>query len=319
MRFPKLIPVVAAMALALTACGGSTSTTTNSATTSGRGTAAAADCGSTSTAASSAASSPAASAAETSADSGPGVESKVLADAKTGKLKVGIKIDQPGLGLKAADGSYSGFDVDVAKYVAKSLGVEASGIEFVQAKSSEREDLISTGQLDYIVATYSITAKRKAVVNFAGPYFVAHQDLLVADANTDIVGPDSTCGKLLCSVTGSTSAQNFAAKYPGVNLQEYGSYSECVDALLSGAIDVVTTDDVILAGYASQHPGELKVVGTGFSDENYGIGLLKGDTEGVTAINTAISAMIADGSWKKSLETNVGPSGYTIPTPPTIN
>lgn len=297
MRFRKLMPAaagIAVLALSLSACGGGS---TPAATTS-----------STSTAASSSA--PAASSSGTP---------KLLADAKAGKLKIGIKIDQPGLGLKAADGTYSGFDVDVAKYVAKELGVEATGIEFVQAKSAEREDLISTGQVDMIVATYSITDKRKEVVDFAGPYFVAHQDLLVASSNTDITGPDATSGKLLCSVSGSTSAQTFATKYPGVNLQNYGSYSECVDALLSGSIDVVTTDDVILAGYAAQHPGELKVVGKGFSNENYGIGLMKGDTEGKTAVNAAITKMISDGSWKKSLEANVGPSGYTIPTPPTLN
>jgi glutamate transport system substrate-binding protein len=297
MRFRKLMPAaagIAVLALSLSACGGGS---TPAATTS-----------STSTAASSSA--PAVSSSGTP---------KLMADAKAGKLKIGIKIDQPGLGLKAADGTYSGFDVDVAKYVAKELGVEATGIEFVQAKSAEREDLISTGQVDMIVATYSITDKRKEVVDFAGPYFVAHQDLLVASANTDITGPDATSGKLLCSVSGSTSAQTFATKYPGVNLQNYGSYSECVDALLSGSIDVVTTDDVILAGYAAQHPGELKVVGKGFSNENYGIGLMKGDTEGKTAVNAAITKMISDGSWKKSLEANVGPSGYTIPTPPTLS
>ena len=106
-------------------------------------------------------------------------------------------------------------------------------------------------------------------------------------------------GKILCSVTGSTSAQKVKDNYAAdVALQEYGTYTECVEALLSGAVDAVTTDDVILAGFAAQHPGELKVVGKGFSDENYGIGLKKGDTAGTAAINAAIAKMIADGSWK---------------------
>ncbi len=316
MKFRTLGPAVAGLAtlaLALSACGSTTPAAVSNSATS-----AASAASSMATSAMTEMSSKASEAMSSATGAVDASASKVLTSAKGGKLKIGVKFDQPGLALKGADGTLTGFDIDVAKYVAKTLGVQESGIEFVQAKSAEREDLISTGQVDYIVATYSITDKRKAVVSFAGPYFVAHQDLLVAAAETSITGPEATTGKLLCSVTGSTSAQNFATKYPGVQLQEYGSYSECVDALLSASIDVVTTDDVILAGYAAQHPGQLKVVGNGFSDENYGIGLMKGDTAGVTAINAAITAMIADGSWKASLEKNVGPSGYTIPSPPTI-
>ena len=253
-----------------------------------------------------------------SAVSGAVADSQVLASAKNGKVVVGIKFTQPGLGVKNADGTFSGFDVEVAKYVAKELGVDPASIEFVEANSAQREDLIAKGQVDYIVATYSITDARKDKVNFAGPYFIAHQDLLVKSDNTDITGPEAMSGKILCSVTGSTSAQKIKDKYAtDVALQEYPTYSDCVDALLTGSIDAVTTDDVILAGFAAQHPGELKVVGKGFSDENYGIGLAKGDAAGTAAVNAAIAKMIADGSWKQALEDTVGPSGYTIPAAPT--
>jgi glutamate transport system substrate-binding protein len=236
------------------------------------------------------------------------------------KLTVGIKFDQPGLGLKKPDGTYAGFDVDVATYVAKELGVDASAITFKEAQSAERENLIARGEVDYIVATYSITDTRKEKVNFAGPYFVAHQDLLVGADNTDITGPESlTANKRLCSVKGSTPAQKVKDQYAKeVQLQEFGKYSDCITALLNGSVDAVTTDDVILAGYAAQNPGKLKVVGKGFSDENYGIGLRKDDTAGTSALNAAISKMIADGSWARSLEANVGPSGYTIPSPPAV-
>ena len=244
---------------------------------------------------------------------------QVLKNAEAGKLTVGIKYDQPGLGLKNPDGTFSGFDVDVATYIAKELGVEGAGLTLVETKSAEREDKIGKGEVDYIVATYSITDTRKEKVNFAGPYFVAHQDLLVKADNTDITGPDAMNGKILCSVTGSTSAQkvkdNFAKD---VALQEFGTYSECVEQLKAGVVDAVTTDDVILAGFAAQSPDEFMIVGEGFSDENYGVGLMKGDTEGTDAINAAIEKMIEDGSWAAALEKNVGPSGYEIPDPPTV-
>jgi len=256
---------------------------------------------------------------QTGSSAAAGGPSKVMADAKGGKLTIGIKFDQPGLGLKKPDGSFSGFDVEVAKYVAKQLGVQESGITFVETKSAEREDKIAKGEVDYIAATYSITDTRKKKVNFAGPYFVAHQDLLVKADNTDITGPEAMNGKILCSVTGSTPAQKIQKDYAEkVALQPFGTYSECVAQLKSGVVDAVTTDDVILAGFAAQDPGQFKVVGKGFSDEKYGIGLQLGDSEGTDAINAAIKKMISEGAWKAALEKTVGPSGYKIPQPPSI-
>ncbi|GAA2502858.1 glutamate ABC transporter substrate-binding protein [Terrabacter carboxydivorans] len=226
-------------------------------------------------------------------------------------LKIGIKFDQPGMGLKKGT-EYSGFDVDVAKYVAKALGTSEDKITWVQAPSAQRETLIQTGQVDFVVATYSITDARKQKVSFAGPYFVAGQDLLVRADDSSITGPDSLTGKKLCSVTGSTSAQKVKDKYPGVQLQEFGTYSECLPALQTGGVDALTTDDTILAGYAAQeqYKGKFKVVGKPFSQENYGIGLKKGDTAMCTKITDAIKKMISDGSWQKSLDSNLGPAGY---------
>ena len=226
-------------------------------------------------------------------------------------LKIGIKFDQPGMGLKKGN-EYSGFDVDVAKYVAKQLGTSEDKITWVQAPSAQRETLIKSGQVDFVVATYSITDKRKNEVSFAGPYFIAGQDLLVRADDTSITGPDSLTGKKLCSVTGSTSAQKVKDKYPGVQLQEFGTYSECLPALQTGAIDALTTDDTILAGYAAQdqYKGKFKVVGKPFSQENYGIGVKKGDTAMCTKITDAVKKMISDGSWQKALDANLGPAGY---------
>jgi len=237
---------------------------------------------------------------------------KASGGASGGKgLKIGIKFDQPGLGLKKGS-DFTGMDVDVAKYVAKSLGTSEGDITWVQAPSAQRETLISTGQVDMVVATYSITDKRKEKVSFAGPYFIAGQDLLVRSNDNSITGPDSLAGKKLCSVTGSTSAQKVQEKVPGVNLQQFGTYSECVTALASGAIDALTTDDTILAGYAAQdqYKGKLKVVGKPFSTEKYGIGIKKGDTALCQKITDAIKKMVSDGSWQKAVDNNLGPAGY---------
>ncbi|MEU0677866.1 glutamate ABC transporter substrate-binding protein [Streptomyces sp. NPDC006172] len=236
------------------------------------------------------------------------------------KVKVGIKYDQPGIGLKEPDGSFSGFDVDVATYVAKELGYEPKQIEFVETKSSDRENALSRGDVKFIVASYSINDKRKAKVDFAGPYLLAHQDLLVKTDSKIAKGADLN-GKNLCSVAGSTSAQNVKDKIaPQANLRRNSGYSECIAALQSGAVDAVTTDDSILAGYAAQDKfkGQFKLVGEQLSNENYGIGVKKGDKATVDKINAALKKMVDDGSWKKAVDKNFGPAGYKNEPAPKI-
>jgi len=241
-----------------------------------------------------------------------------------GKLTIGISFDQPGLGYKEGDtsgaGSYSGFDVDTAIYVAQALGVPKENITWVQADPADRETLLENGDVDMVFSTYSITDDRKKVVDFAGPYFLAHQDLLVRRNETDITGPDTLNGRVLCSVTGTTSSQYIKDHYLGkITLTEYPRFSDCVAALANSQVDAVTTDDVILAGFAAQdqYKGKLKLVGHGFTDERYGVGIPKGDTDRVNQVNDALKQYIADGSWKAALDATVAPSGYSIPDPPT--
>ncbi|RPF22086.1 glutamate ABC transporter substrate-binding protein [Myceligenerans xiligouense] len=228
-------------------------------------------------------------------------------------ITIGIKYDQPGLGLqKGAD--YVGFDVDVAMYVADALGYGEDQVEFTEAVSANRETMLQNGDVDMIFATYSITDERKEVVEFAGPYFVAGQDLLVAADDDSIAGPEDLEGKNLCSVTGSTSAERIKDEYAeGVELVERPGYSECVSALASGAVDAVTTDDIILAGLAAaqEDPTVFKVVGNPFSEENYGVGLPQGSTDLCEDINAAITEMIEDGTWDELVATHTDGTGYT--------
>ncbi|QWF78992.1 glutamate ABC transporter substrate-binding protein [Amycolatopsis sp. CA-230715] len=239
--------------------------------------------------------------------------------AKTGKLTVGIRFDQPGLSERTVDGRYVGFDVDVAKYVANALGVAPDGITWRETTSATRETDLTSGKVDMVVAAYSITPKREQQVAFAGPYFTTGQDLLVRRSSADITGPDSLNDKRLCSVAGSTPAQQVRDRFAqAVRLVEYPRYPDCVTALLAGQIDAVTTDAVILAGYVAQNPELLRVVGKPFSTERYGVGLRKGDAKTVTAVGDAIRAMIGDGEWRKSLQRTIGASGYPLPPAPEV-
>ncbi|AWI32857.1 glutamate ABC transporter substrate-binding protein [Streptomyces sp. ICN441] len=238
------------------------------------------------------------------------------------KITVGIKFDQPGVGLKTPDGGYQGFDVDVARYVARELGYAPSDVVFKEAKSADRETLLQRGDVDFIAASYSINDERRKKVDFAGPYFLAHQDVLVRAGDDSIKTPADLNDKKLCSVTGSTSAQNVKTKLaPRAQLQEYGGYSECLTGLENGTIDAVTTDDAILAGYAAQDQfkGKFRLGGFKLSDELYGIGVKKGDTELRNRIDAALRKMVQDSEWKKAVEANFGPAGYRSEPPPGLS
>jgi glutamate transport system substrate-binding protein len=278
MRMTRLAAVVGAMALALTAaaCGGD-----DSGSDSGSG-----------------------------SGSASGIVGKATNDKK---LVVGVKADQPGLGLQTG-GTYTGFDIEIAKIIAKGLGVPETGIEWKTTVSANREPFIQQGQVDLVVATYTINDERKKVVNFGGPYYVAGQDLLVPTAST-ITGPEQLAGKKVCSVSGSTPAKRIQTEYKDAQLQQFDSYSKCVTALAGGQVDAVTTDDIILAGYASQdqYAGKFKVVGKKFSDEPYGIGLKKDDTEGCNKINEILKAAATDGSYKAAWDSTLGKSGTAAP------
>ncbi|MFD7613995.1 glutamate ABC transporter substrate-binding protein [Streptomyces sp. NPDC059828] len=236
------------------------------------------------------------------------------------KITVGIKYDQPGIGLKTPDGKYTGFDVDVATYIAKQLGYKPDQIVWKEAKSADRETLLQRGDVDFIAASYSINDERRKKVDFAGPYLLAHQDVLVRADDGSITKPSDLNNKKLCSVTGSTSAQNVKTKIaPQAQLQEYGGYSECLTGLENKAVDALTTDDSILAGYAAQDQfqGKFKLGGFKLSNENYGIGVPKG-SELKNKINAALEKMVKDGTWEAYVKKNFGPAGYRNEPPPKI-
>ncbi|MET7803046.1 glutamate ABC transporter substrate-binding protein [Micromonospora chersina] len=229
------------------------------------------------------------------------------------KLVIGVKADQPGLGIQTGS-QYEGFDIEIAKIVAKGLGVDANNIEWKTTVSANREPFIQQGTVDLVVATYTINDERKQKVNFAGPYFIAGQDLLVK-ADSTITGPEGLDGKKVCSAQGSTPAKRIQTDYPKAKLQQFDAYSKCITALEGGQVDAVTTDDIILAGYAaqSQYAGKFKVVGKTFSTEPYGIGLKKDDKDGCEKVNEILKAAAADGSYKAAWDATLGKSGKAAP------
>ncbi len=239
---------------------------------------------------------------------------------KRGFLRVGAKEDQPYLGERdPATGTYSGFDIEIARMTAASLGFDPKTIRFRTIASANRETALQNGQIDFYVGTYTINDLRKKLVGFAGPYYMAGQSLLVRTDEHDIHGPQDLAGRTVCSAAGSTPYQRIAAEYPKAVLVSYDTYSICVDNLLTYQVDAVTTDDAILLGFAAKAPDELKVVGKPFSREPYGIGVPRSDNALRFAIDDALAANVRNGNWKKAFEATLGLSGTPAPTPPPID
>ena len=250
------------------------------------------------------------------ADPAPTVDGSptVAAITDRGTVKIGVKEDQPNLGyLDPTTRERTGFDVDIARWIAASLGYDEDKIEYTAIPSANREQALINGDVDYYVGTYSINDKRKESISFAGPYFVTGQGLLVAADNEDITGVESlTADMTVCSATGSTSIQRIKDETPA-KTSEFDTYSQCVEALKNGQADAVTTDEAILIGYAAQDPDNLKVVGDVFSEERYGIGVAKDDTAFVEFINTTLT----DGGdiWQAIFDKNLGAAGVEATQP----
>lgn len=174
------------------------------------------------------------------------------------KFVVGIKFDQPGLGQKQPDGSYKGFDVDVAKYIAKELGYTDDKIEYKEAISANRESFVQQGQVNAVIATYSITDDRKKKISFAGPYLVTGQDILTRADDTTIASVEDLKDKKVCGAQGSSSPKRlvdkFGAPWKDQFLTEQQGYGACLPLLENKQVDAISTDATILAGFATQSP-----------------------------------------------------------------
>ncbi|CAH0259557.1 ABC transporter glutamine-binding protein GlnH [Arthrobacter sp. Bi26] len=285
-RKSLLVAASAALALSLSACGGSSSTTTNP---------------------------PVAEKPSFAADS------TMAKLASAGKITIGTKFDQPLFGQKGLDGKPIGFDVEIGKLVAAKLGIPADKIEWVETVSANREQFIKQGKVDMIVATYTINDKRKAEVDFGGPYYEAGQALMVNKDNNSITKPEDVKGKNVCSVTGSTPASTIVEKY-GAVLVPAATYSACLEPLRNKQVEAVTTDNVILAGFVSKEPDAFKLASDQtFTKEPYGIGLKKDDTAFRMWINDQLEAFDKDGSYKKAWEDTAGTVIKTAPALPTID
>lgn len=237
--------------------------------------------------------------------------------AANGTVRIGVKTDIPGVGYIAPDAppgaSPEGFDVEIAKIIAADLKIPAAKIQWVSVHTFDRESALTDSKVDLVVATFSMTEERAQTVGQAGPYYVTGQQIMVRDGS-DITGIDDLKGKTVCSVAGSESDKELVEE--GAVTKAYTSYSACVDALIAGELDAVSTDGALLAGFLDMHPDKLSIVGAPFNTQRYGIGYRHGDTAMCQFLRESLLEAYDSGAWKAAFEKTIGKSGIEAPVPP---
>jgi glutamate transport system substrate-binding protein len=223
-----------------------------------------------------------------------------------GKITIGVKYDVPLFGLlEPTTNKLDGFDVALGKAIATELGLRENQIEFTEAISANRIPYLQEDRADVIISTMTINAMRKEQIEFSRPYYLAGQSILVQRSNTNINGINDLNGKRVCSAQGSTSEQNIAQMAPQAQLLSLQTYSACVQSMKDGRVDAVSTDDIILAGFAATDR-DLKLVGGQFTQEAYGIGVKKGKTDMAAFIDDLLNKMLQDGRWEQLYKQYLG-------------
>ena len=221
---------------------------------------------------------------------------------KAGEIRIGVKFDVPPFGFNNPQtGEVEGFDVDLGTYIADRLGVEPV---FREATSDNRIPLLVDGTIDLILSTMTITEERDLEVDFSEPYYIANGDVLVPEGS-DIETLEDLDGQRVCTALGSTYQESIKKEAPDADLRLIDRYSECLELIQTGAIDAISTDNVILTGMVVEDD-TLEIIGLEYTTEPYGVGIPEGDTEFKQFVDESVAAFIDDGTWQERYDEWVG-------------
>ncbi len=222
--------------------------------------------------------------------------------------------------LNEKDGRMRGFDAGIAQLLTRYILGDASKVQFTQVTSSTREQVLVNGQVDTVIATYSITPARAEKISFAGPYYTSQAGVLVKSNNQAIQSVNDLGGKKVATQAGSTGPAILAQFAPKSTVQEFQTHQEALDSLRQGRVAAYVTDYTLLLNTLSLGTGDAKLAGAPFGAQDpYGIGLPKG-SDGVAFVNAFLKKIEADGTWAKLWTVSIGQrTGSTaVPTPPAL-
>lgn len=219
---------------------------------------------------------------------------------EAGVVKIGIKEDVPYFGYMNPDTNKNeGMEPDIARLIAKELTGSEDNVEFIGITAKTRGPLLDNGELDMVIATFTITDERKETYNFTAPYYKDEIGFLVRqeDNFTDIESLDGKTIGVVQSATTKTSLEKEAEDHGiSFNYKELGSYPELKMALTAKRIDAFSVDKSILRGYVGDKTEILK---DGFSPQEYGIATKKTNTELNDYLNNLIEKWQQDSTLQK--------------------
>ena len=227
---------------------------------------------------------------------------QVQAIIERGVLRVGVKQDVPNFGYKNPDsGEFEGLEIDIARKIAEELGVD---IEFTPVTAQTRGPLLDNGQVDLVIATFTITEERKLLYNFTTPYYTDAVGFLVNKDSgiktfTDLNG--KTIGVAQGSIT-RTLISELADKYGiAVNFAELGSYPELSVSLRAHRTDAFSVDQSILSGYIGS---KSELMDFSFSASDYGIVTKLSNKDLNNYLNSLVEKWTSDGSLQAIYDAN---------------
>lgn len=208
--------------------------------------------------------------------------------------------------LDETDNGIRGFDAGLYQLLARYILGDETKFELTQVTSSTRESVLTSGQVDAVFATYSITPSRQEVISFAGPYYTSQQAVLVKAGNTEITGIDSLADKIVATQSGSTGPSILAEYAPDAIVQEFEDDIQARTAVEQGRADAYVTDYTLILNSIVKNPGAYAIAGDVFGPvDPYGIGLPK-DSDGVAFVNAFLQTIIADGTWTRLWQISLG-------------
>jgi glutamate transport system substrate-binding protein len=232
-------------------------------------------------------------------------------DILTDPVLIGITTDSPGVNYQdPVSGARSGFDVSMYQWIAQEEGFRPQEVELAV---SEREEALirggDAGGVDLVVATYSITTPREPLVDFAGPYLETRQGVMMhADDPRRITNPSELSGRTVCAESGSTSIRELRA-IPGAIVSERDTLVQCIQDLRDRRIDVVSTDWMVLDGWADSEPDVLRLESdvTFGAIQQWGIGLPPEDgAANCELVTDVLEKFMASGAWETMFTNNFG-------------
>lgn len=229
-----------------------------------------------------------------------------------GKVRIGVFSDKPPFGFVDEKGENQGYDVYLAKRIAKDLLGDENKVEYVLVEAANRVEYLESNKVDIILANFTVTPERKEKVDFANPYMKVALGVVSSDGSP-IKSVEELKGKKLLVNKGTTAESYFTKNHPDIELIKYEQNTETFAALTDGRGDALAHDNTLLFAWAKENPGYTTYITSLGDEDTIAPAVKKGDTELLEWVNKEIDTLTSEGFFKEAFEKTLVPAyGDTV-------